>query len=549
MGRVNRRVVMRWGTYCLLALGVLLSAAAAKASDIYIGQNPAGAGNGADCANAYPEKWFNTPSSWGNSAAQIGPGTTVHLCGTFTGNANTTELTFLGSGTAGNVITLKFETGAILTSPAWSANGAIALNGQSYILIDGGTNGTIQNTANGTSGNTGCLNGSCSISQDSRGIFNGGSGGHDLEIRNLVIHHIYIRTPNSTDVTNGAHSGGIGLGNVGNNILIHNNQVSYSNCNIEVDAMTTGTTTGWKIYNNTVHEANWNIEFGGHGTGSSLSGTLVFGNDVSGAEQWDTTADTFHHDGIFTFSVPSGMTQTNTFIYNNYFHGNWGFNVTSPLYLDNDGVGYGDVMDGNYVFNNVFDGTGQSAHTANGQFYVFGTSNTYVFNNTFVGNGAAGGKNDSGGAANVQAGATNYNFQNNIVVAFEAVIAVQDTSTLGTIDRNDYYNLVAANCCAFFNYHGTWYNSIAAWQAAGHGDRNSSTSDPKLSSGFVPQAGSSAIGLGTNLTQLGILALNSDRAAVPRPLIGAWDAGAYVSGSSGLSNAPNAPTGLVAIVH
>jgi len=32
-------------------------------------------------------------------------------------------------------------------------------------------------------------------------------------------------------------------------------------------------------------------------------------------------------------------------------------------------------------------------------------------------------------------------------------------------------------------------------------------------------------------------------------LIGAWDAGAYASGSAGLSKAPNAPTGLAAVVH
>src|SRR5438132_776393 len=83
--------------------------------------------------------------------AQAVAGTIVHLCGTFTGTLNSTMLTAQGSGASGNPVTLLFETNANFTSPAWnSPNGAINIGGRNFITIDGGTNGIIQNTANGT---------------------------------------------------------------------------------------------------------------------------------------------------------------------------------------------------------------------------------------------------------------------------------------------------------------------------------------------------------------------------------------------------------------
>jgi len=54
------------------------------------------------------------------------------------------------AGTNGNPVTIKFETGAKLSAPYWSANGAIALTSKDNVVIDGGTNGIIENTDNGT---------------------------------------------------------------------------------------------------------------------------------------------------------------------------------------------------------------------------------------------------------------------------------------------------------------------------------------------------------------------------------------------------------------
>src|SRR5215470_16154049 len=102
----------------------------AAANDVYIAQNASGSGDGASCASAKAVSYFNNSNNWSSTASGmiIGPDTVVHLCGTFTGAAGSTMLTFQGNGTSGHPITLLFENGAVLTAPYWSTStGAINL--------------------------------------------------------------------------------------------------------------------------------------------------------------------------------------------------------------------------------------------------------------------------------------------------------------------------------------------------------------------------------------------------------------------------------------
>src|ERR1700693_3618937 len=66
----------------------------AQSANIYLAQSALGSANGADCNDAYSYSFFNSSGNWGTGGAQIGPGTTVHLCGTFTGTPGQTLLTF-----------------------------------------------------------------------------------------------------------------------------------------------------------------------------------------------------------------------------------------------------------------------------------------------------------------------------------------------------------------------------------------------------------------------------------------------------------------------
>lgn len=85
----------------LLALLVfcfcMVPSAHAQATAVYLAQSAVGAGNGLDCADARAVSYFNSSGNWGTGSTQIGPGTTVHLCG----SSITTALTFQGSGSAG----------------------------------------------------------------------------------------------------------------------------------------------------------------------------------------------------------------------------------------------------------------------------------------------------------------------------------------------------------------------------------------------------------------------------------------------------------------
>ena len=101
-------------------------------SDIYVAQTYAGNNTGADCANAYglmnngQSTFPNDPGYWiGNTGVGIvGPGSTVHVCGT-----TTTPVLAQGDGTSGSHITINFEAGA---------TGSASANGHNFIDITGG---------------------------------------------------------------------------------------------------------------------------------------------------------------------------------------------------------------------------------------------------------------------------------------------------------------------------------------------------------------------------------------------------------------------------
>lgn len=100
----------------ILILIFLFTALPAGAKDFYIAATQAGNGSGSGCSTAKPYTWFNATTSWGTGATQIGPGTTVHLCGTFVGAPGQRLLIVGGNGTSTSPITIKFETNAILTT-------------------------------------------------------------------------------------------------------------------------------------------------------------------------------------------------------------------------------------------------------------------------------------------------------------------------------------------------------------------------------------------------------------------------------------------------
>src|SRR5690349_20464302 len=93
-------------------LTVIASNNIAVAADVYIAEAAAGSNDGSNCSNAHAYGFFNDSTNWGGSTNQIGPGTTIHLCGVFNAPAGANRyLEFQGSGINSQPIILKFESG------------------------------------------------------------------------------------------------------------------------------------------------------------------------------------------------------------------------------------------------------------------------------------------------------------------------------------------------------------------------------------------------------------------------------------------------------
>jgi hypothetical protein len=508
-----------------LLSGLLFSASAAQANDIYLAQSSTGAGNGGDCGDALPYSWFNSSSNWGNGGNQIGPGTIVHLCGRISGPAGSTGLTFQGSGTSGNPITLLFENGADLASSQWG--NAISSSGRNFITIDGGANGVIENTANGSN---------LSNQGDSNGIYV--SGGSSIEIKNLIIRNIYVHSPGGSD---GQNSAGIRFeGSPLNNISVHNNTINDARSGIIVAFYSLN---GANMYDNTIYNICWGIPFLDGNNGSSATAVQVHDNDIHDFINWWDANFEIHFDGIMFATTNPNTSFTNSSIYNNYLHGPMDGNGTGYIYLTGSSGG----MSGITVYNNLIYSikpTSGDTRLPEALIVLGFHSQSAVLNNTLV--------SVNPGIKIRDGGTTVTAIKNNIFsgssegAMYCAIVNQTETSLTGMND-NDYYNL--GNLHQWIWGDGKiYYNSLSSWRSGCNCDSNSVVGDPKLDANFHPQSGSAAIGIGGVLPSTAVAALGLDKDQNARPSGGPWDSGAYESGVTA-TKAPAPPSGLKAQVQ
>jgi hypothetical protein len=529
-----------------------------SATNIYITQNGSPTGN---CTtNVQTPAFFNNAANWGSGSNQIGPGTTVLFCGTFTFSAGASGFTVQGSGTSGNPIVIGFDSGAVLQAPYFGgtaegggSGGAIVTNGSSYITIDGKGVGIIQNTLNGSS-DMGCLGGKCSYQMPTVGVFvNGTTTG--VTVKNLTIQNMYLNCGASTSCNDSSGQWSTDIEVEGNhtNLTIQGNTLKQARMGINLGGGGNGI-RGWNIANNILSDHGWHMSLGNSGSGP-MSGINIYGNTISNFLDWQFPISTYHQDGIIAYTVaPLAYTM---YVYNNYWQGNMGCSsATSFISNGMNDVNPGpDVM---YVFNNVFDATGSLSGLSCNQpgynaVWVMPNAITYAYNNTFIGMEPTAG----GTEVVIQSGSSNnstYYSKNNIYMNTNGVIgSYTGTLSVAASSYNLYYNLYGVNLFSFNDGAGPSY-TVSGWQAAGF-DTNAVTTNPKLNSNYVPQSGSGAIGAGTNLYAVcngqpnpGLGALCYDAAGSPRQSSGAWDLGAYAD-PPGSGTAPAAPSGLQAIVQ
>ncbi len=508
--------------FLLILGGMLLTSAAALANDVYIAQNAAGSANGSDCADAYAATYFNTASNWTAGTplgAQIGPGTTVHLCGTFTVAPGTTGLTFQGSGSSGNPITLLFEAGANFTAP-YFAN-AITANNKSYLTINGQTTGSSTSAIANTDNGTGLDNqqGSNAIALTSC---------NNCTVENITIGPLYVHTctlpvANCTDA-NGSGTGGIYV-NGGSNLTINNTVVHDTRWCVLYNFAGGSTSSNVTISNNTVYNCDHGIAVGSGNANAILNGLQIFGNTIHDGANWDNAANAFHHDGIHVWSSHPGAAINLNYTYNNYIYGNWGVGLNSLIFQQGS-------QTSDYVFNNLLvDGT-TASHYGCGLICLL-PSGVSVLNNTVIGQNSA-----AGTGINVYG--TNVVVENNAMSSMMIATRISGSATVKTWDHNAYYNIAAGK--------GWNLSSFSAWQQWKL-DLHGSNKPLNLSPSFSPTLTSAALlQMGANLSGLGLAPLNFDKAGVARPSSpNAWDVGAYQFVAP--PNTPAAPTGLTAVAH
>ena len=509
-----------------LLFAFLLFALPVRANDFYVAANQAGAGTGTGCSTAMPVSWLNNAASWGTAATQVGPGTTVHLCGTVTGTPGQQLIVVRGNGTSTSPITIKWEPNAVLTAPYWSPMGAIYMSGASYVVLDGGTNGVIRNTANGTGR---------AYTQSSRAVYASDCTG--CTVKNLTIADLYVRTA-ATDMAP---------------VQTDLNCVFFLDSNNFTISHVTCHDTGWAFAgrgNNFVLEFSniYNIDHGlAWGAAGITSGFQIHDNHIHDYSNWDNPTNLYHHDGLHLWGQTGG-TVTNGSIYNNLFDGDSGVNITAHIYLQ-------DSIQNVSVYNNVFlvpsNRTNVVLWFAAGS--VGGLPGGNAVGNSAYNNFINAGGHGSGSALMIQA-QLNFTAHNNVLMGGQSDVALQLGGTFSPlgIDHNIYLELADYGDTNTFGHQGLVYQTLAQWQSVCHCDANSKLLHlSQINANSLGQllSGSVAIGAGSNLANItngNLAALSKDKVGALRQLSGNWDAGAYKYGSRAL---PSSPTGLKATVQ
>jgi len=317
-----------------LLLGFLFFASPAHATNaVYVSQSGAGVQSGVSCLTAVPASYFNSSANWNGSPTgiQIGPNTTVHLCGTIS-----STLIAQGSGAAGNPIIILFEPGAKISQPICPATGCLNLDGKTDITVDGNgvldsfghlqtVNGIIESTANGSAFPGRTANSRCAEADSSNRVTF-----QKIEVQNCYVHVVspLDTTPSAPDPT-GIHAAG---------------------------ALT------FKVLHSIIHDANWAI-YAGNGVGpievgwteiynidhglavgvinENFVGVSFHDNHVHDLVNWDTTATAcsgnpcYHHDGTHMFKTPGGTGNISQIVISSsLFDGDWGIYNTAMNFTE-----------------------------------------------------------------------------------------------------------------------------------------------------------------------------------------------------------------------
>jgi hypothetical protein len=421
-----------------LAAASFFGVASANAKVFYVSGSSNRTSGGTSCSDALSVAWFNNSASWGSASHQISAGTTVYLCGVFNGRAGEELLTVHGSGSSGYPITIKFLTGTVLSAPYWSGNGAIHMDNVSHIIVDGGTNGVIQNTANGTGR---------AYRQQSVAVH--AANCSYCTVQNLTIQNLYVRT-SATDL-GATHTVNCVYWHLANNLT-----VNHITCH-DASWAIAGDGNNFTLENSDIYHVDHGVASGAVGKAGGYS---IHNNHFHDFANWDSPTNTYHHDGVH-FWGQNGGTITGGAIYNNTFDGDFGVNVTAHVFLQ-------DSVQHVAVYNNIC--VAPATRTINSVWIT--AVSTSMPGGPAVGNSAYNNSINAGGHRSGSGIFANNQLQftavNNILSGGLADVSVQGSTTLTSagVNHNVYRDLFAIlGDRNTFGWKGTGTYVLSKWQS------------------------------------------------------------------------------------
>jgi hypothetical protein len=514
-------------------------------AQVYVAQSAAGARTGRSCASARSLAWLNSPEDWGSGAGEVGPGTTVELCGTLTRAVETQ-----GNGEAGRPVTIRFASGSriAMSGNGCPSSGCINVkSGSEYITVTSaaGYKGQIENTERSYAREH-------EAGPGTKGV--AAFGCKHCKIENLEIGPLYLAKKG--DVVGDTEIQGIAIEDEGGEPQYDTIQNDYLHDLGWALNVQNGRHSGHiHVEHNTFYHLTHGLYLGANVAGASIGEVVFAHNRFYGNSNWeDGEADSNHVDGVHCAADIADLSHySGLYIYDNYITTE-GANTTGPIFLEgtNSSTPCSDKTSNVWIFNNVL--TGNTCCGLAGAF----SGEVHTYNNTMIGAGPSSEQGEKETCetwnSDTKEGrpltVASRSFKNNVVSSCHDLISAERfLAAPNGIEHNLWANAGGDEAFACEqgevesegehreSFHASEFASwVACMQQPETQSRYLSTAKLRLAGKAQaplgePESGSPALGHGKNLSSLCSQtpgkALCKNIRGVPRPSTGPWNIGAY----------------------
>lgn len=446
---------------------------AGQAEDFYVSQTGGGGTNSL--------AWLNDPANWGLGDGRISPGDIVHLTGLLTN-----RLDIAGSGISGNPVTIRFEPGAKFSAPYW--NPAIRGASVHYLTIDGGLDGRIEATDNGTL--LGLRNPTKGVSLE--------PCGDGMVISNLSIINLFQKVvlpdgnpTNAQPDIRGIWASGSGI----QDLMICNNTIVHAGNAITINY--NGSCTNVLVLSNYLSDVSFGVFINCNGAGYSRGFEVsrnVCKNLATYDGNWGSQSGEHNHNNFLIVNSTAVATNRGLRVDGNVAGSNSGKWVTSLIKITPDHDTFRDAL----VVNNLLVSDTAEANISNGYISAMLTPNLVIANNTLANVAAKGAS-----AMGIKVGnTTSVHIYNNAFLGVTMNLFDDVSSGSGSgVVASDYNRLNGLLRDSAFYGHGATFRTVADWVSGTGFDKRSTTNSTMLNGRYAPLTNDLTLpGAGTNLS-------------------------------------------------